>query len=126
MEIINKIINYIRALLTAYIFMPIHAWFSFYFHNKAILNNTRNQQALDYLQRLAQDGEVQPQTPVEHYIEKELREACEMTIEKYKDELIEEYGELPTYEKIRQESAGEIALEMMSYMWIEEEKWDDY
>ena len=86
MEIINKIINYIRAFLSAYIFMPIHAWYSFYFHNKAILNNSRNQQALDYLSRLAQDKTIQPQTPV-----------C----------------------------AGEIALEMMSYMWVEEEKWDD-
>lgn len=125
MKIINKIINYIRAFLSAYIFMPIHAWYSFYFHNKAILNNSRNQQALDYLSRLAQDKTIQPQTPVEHYIEKELQEACEMTIKKYKDELIEEYGELPTYEKIRSECAGEIALEMMSYMWVEEEKWDD-
>lgn len=126
MKIINKILNYIDTFISVYIVMPIHAWFNYYFKHKAIEDNIRNQQLIDYLQRVAKDGTTEPQTPVEHFVEKELKDSCDTTLEKYKEMLLKEYdGKLPSYEEIRSECAREIVLEMMSYIWVEPERWDD-
>lgn len=34
-------------------------------------------------------------------------------------------GKIPTYEEVRNECAQQIALDLLSFRWIDDSKWDD-
>lgn len=78
------------------------------------------------MSKVANDGKYEPSSPLEHYIEKHLYEAYEDAINEHKDLILIEYnGTIPTYEEVRSECARQIGLDLLSYRWIDDSKWDD-
>ena len=129
MQLINffrKIWYYIKTWVNAYIVLPIRGWFKYLTIGAYIQDNERNQQVIEFLYKVSQDGAYEPSTPTEHYLEKHLYEAYEDAINDHIEEIKAEYnGQVPTYEEVRSECAQQIALDLLSYRWIDDSKWDD-
>lgn len=81
---------------------------------------------MEFLYKVSQDGKYEPSLPIEHYLEKQLYEAYQETITKHEQMIKDEYdGKIPTYEEVRSECAQQIALDLLSFRWIDDSKWDD-
>ena len=86
------IINFIRAVVDAYIIHPIQRFLNFYFHGAYIPDNSRNQELLDYCIRVAKDPNVEPNTPNEIFFENTVKRDWEETFtdleDKWEDNLV--------------------------------------
>lgn len=129
MQLINflkRIWAFIKALINAYIILPLKGWNKYISQGVYIQDNDRNQQVIEFLYKVSQDGTYEPSTPTEHYLEKHLYEAYEDAIKDHIKEIKAEYnGQVPTYEEVRSECAQQIALDLLSYRWIDDRDWDD-
>ena len=129
MQLINFlkcIWNFIKAWINAYITLPLKGWKSYIIDGAYIQDNERNQQVIEFLCKVSQDCTYEPSTPTEHYLEKHLYQAYEDAINDHLEEIKAEYnGEVPTYEEVRSECAQQIALDLLSYRWIDDSKWDN-
>lgn len=121
-----KIYTFIRAVIEVYIMIPFRAWKNYVLRGAYIEDNERNRQIVDYLFKVTKDGSYEPSTPVEHYVEKQLRESYEEAIRNNEQLIRNEYnGEIPPYEEVRSDCAEQIVFNLISYRWIEESRWDD-
>ena len=129
MQLINflkRIWAFIKALINAYIILPLKGWYKYISQGAYIQDNERNQQVIEFLYKVSQDGTYEPSTPTEHYLEKHLYEAYEDAIKDHIEEIKAEYnGQVPTYKEVRNECAQQIALDLLSYRWIDDRDWDD-
>ena len=129
MQLINflkRIWAFIKALINAYIILPLKGWYKYISQGAYIQDNDRNQQVIEFLYKVSKDGTYEPSTPTEHYLEKHLYEAYEDAIRDHIEEIKAEYnGQVPTYEEVRNECAQQIALDLLSYRWIDDRDWDD-
>lgn len=122
----RKIWHYIKAWVNAVIILPLKGWFRYLTVGAYIQDNERNQQVIEFLFKVSQDGNYEPSLPIEHYLEKHLYEAYQEAIAKNEQIIRDEYdGEIPTYEEVRSECAQQIALDLLSFRWIDDSKWDD-
>ena len=123
---IRKILNFIKAVIDSYIITPFIAWWRYISMGACIEDNERNQKVLDYLRKVAEDGEFEPSTPIEHFVEKQLLNSYNDAVANHTDLIKIEYdGKIPSYNEVRSECAAQVALEMLSYRWIKEETWDE-
>ena len=130
MQLINffkYIWNLVKAWIHAYIISPLNSWGKYITQGAYVQNNERNQQVLEFLYKVSQDGTYEPSTPLEYYIEKQLlyelyEDAVKNHIEEFK---AENNGHVPTYEEVRSDYARQITLDLLSYRWIDDSKWDD-
>lgn len=129
MQLINffkYIWNLIKAWINAYIILPLNGWNKYIAQGAYIQDNERNQQVIEFLYKVSQDSAYEPSTPLEHYIEKQLYETYEYAIKGHIEEIKDKYnGQVPTYKEVRSECAQQIALDLLSYRWIDDSKWDD-
>ena len=123
---LKRIQRYIKAFIYAYVILPIKGWYRYLTSGVYIEDNERNQQVIDFLYKVSEDKSYQPSSPVEHYLEKHLYEAYLDAIKDHEDIIRNEYdGNIPTYEEVRGECAQQIVLDLLSYRWIDDSKWDD-
>lgn len=123
---IRKILNFIKVIINFYIIAPFTAWWRYISTGACLPDNERNQKVLDYLQKVAENGDYEPSTPTEHFVEKELFNSYNDAVKDHSDLIKIEYnGKIPSYDEVRSECAAQVVLEMLSYKWIKEETWDD-
>ena len=110
---IKYIINFIRAIIDAYIIHPIQRFLNFYFHGAYIPDNSRNQELLDYCIRVAKDPNVEPNTPNEIFFENTVKRDWEETFTDLEDK----------WEDNRQWIYITLANDMLRYRWINEREY---
>lgn len=110
----TKIWQLIKAVFIVYIVNPIKRLYNFYICHAYIPDNERNRQLFDYFIRVAKDGDVQPQTPVEVFFETQIHDDYFNTCDNPSEE---------EWTEMRQDIATDLASEMLTFRWVDDDSW---